>query len=351
MRKYKILLVDDEISVINSIKRVLDNLNYNIYSTTYPEQAYDLLDTHKFDLVISDQRMPKVSGIDILKYSKKVSHNTVTILITGYADLDVVISAINEGSIYRYISKPWQNDDLVKIIEESIDYKQRMDQKDTALNLLLSKNKEYENIVHQLRNKLSKTNRQVKNTLLRIMQARDMKLFTHSKNVACYSLYIADLLNLSNKQKLTLQYAGLFHDIGKIAIRDKILFKPGKLSEEEYTEMKYHPLISSYILNEIDFMKEVVEVVLQHHERIDGLGYPLGLTGDEILFESKILSVADAYDAMISDRNYRKEMSQKKVLEILQNGIGKQFDENIVNTFIEGLLNEKKFPLCKIGYL
>lgn len=346
LKKYKILLVDDEINVINSIKRVLDGSNYHLYYTTYPEKAYDLLNTYQFDLVITDQRMPKVLGIDILKYTKKVSYNTVRILVTGYSDLDVLVSAVNEGSIYRYISKPWKNDDLVKIIEESIDYKQRMDQKDTILNQLLTKNNEYENMIQQLRNKLVKTNRQIEKTLLRVIQAKDMELFTHSKNVAHYSLYIADLLNLSYKQKLTLKYAGLFHDIGKIVIRDHILFKPDRLTEEEYTAMKYHPLVSSYILDEIDFMKEVVEIIRQHHERIDGLGYPLGLTNDEILFEAKILSVADAYDAMRANRIYRKGMSQKEVLEVLQNGRGKQFDKNIVDTFIGGLLNEK-YPLCR----
>lgn len=178
-------------------------------------------------------------------------------------------------------------------------------------------------------------------SLTETIGAKDTYTREHCEQVASYSVAIANKLKLPKEQLNDIYLAGLFHDIGKIGISEKILLKPGVLTLEEFNDMKKHPSISVNILTPIDFSKEVLSTVHQHHERIDGKGYPVGIQGEDITLGARIIEVADAYEAMTSDRPYRKALSKPNAIMELNRCSGMQFDPKIVETFIKILEEEE----------
>jgi len=181
----------------------------------------------------------------------------------------------------------------------------------------------------------------ISQSLAQTIEAKDSYTRGHSEKVANYAVEIARKLGLSKEEISDIYLSGLFHDIGKIGISESILLKPGVLTLEEFNSMKKHPLISVNILAPIDFSKQVLDTVLQHHERINGKGYPSGIGDRNITLGARIIEVADAYEAMISDRPYRKALSQENAIMELKRCAGMQFDPQIVDTFIE-ILTENK---------
>ncbi|MCX5692191.1 MAG: GAF domain-containing protein [Candidatus Omnitrophica bacterium] len=183
-------------------------------------------------------------------------------------------------------------------------------------------------------------------TLSNIIDAKDSQTFGHSERVMEHCMEVANALRLSEEQKEVLKYAGLLHDIGKIGIDVGILRKPSKLTKEEWKIMVMHPIVGSGIVEQIGFLDDLAPIILHHHERYDGKGYPSKLKKERIPLEARILSVVDAYESMVSDRPYRKALSSKKIRQELLQGAGAQFDPNIVNIFLK-TLNKKKHKAKK----
>jgi HD-GYP domain-containing protein (c-di-GMP phosphodiesterase class II) len=179
-------------------------------------------------------------------------------------------------------------------------------------------------------------------SLSKAVDAKDHYTRGHSENVKDYSLMIVDEMGLGNEFREKIMYAGLLHDIGKIGVRTEIIVKPDKLTNEEYEEMKKHPIYGKDILEPIEFLGDVPYYVLYHHEKLDGTGYPFGLTASEIPLGAKILQVADSYDAMTTDRSYRKRRNPKLAVEELERCSGTQFDEKIVEAFKNALKKKGK---------
>lgn len=340
MKMSRILIVDDDANVIKALIRTLDCLNCEFHTTDKPEEAINKLYSVEFDIIITDQRMPKITGLEILKEAKKIDDDILGILITGYSDLEVAVSAINDISLYRYITKPWNNEDLVNIVEEALSIRE---ERINQINNSIKNMKEidmYKSIVKKFSAQLDVLNIQTKNALLKLIKAKDFTVYEHSIRVSKYAVLIADIMGLSIKRKEALEQAALFHDIGKVAIKDQILDKPAGLNENEFIKIHEHPMVGFEILSELDNMQEVALIVCQHHERIDGKGYPLGIRDIFILEESKILSVADVYDALTSDRIYRKALSKEEALAILMEGTKNQYDIKVVEALLGGL-NDK----------
>ena len=179
-------------------------------------------------------------------------------------------------------------------------------------------------------------------TLRYTVEAKDNYTRGHSDRVSQYSVLIGLNLGLSPFDLKTLRIGGLFHDIGKIGISDSILLKNGKLTEEEYNEIKKHPIIGKNILSNAEIFKDIIPIVLYHHERYDGKGYPYGLADKDIPLLARIVSVADAFDAMTSKRSYRNELSLDFVKEEIKSKIGTQFDPIVATTFLDILNNEHR---------
>lgn len=316
-KKYNILIVDDEIMVIRSIIRVLENEQYNFYYTVDSTKMAEIVENTSIDVIISDQRMPEMTGIELLKQAKEICPSAVRILMSGYSDIDIVIAAINEGKIYQYITKPWDNDKMIETVKGAIKLKTEEEEKAAIIAYSLKDIENWKSMIDRMNSELEKRSDSTINALVKVIKAKDYNLYKHSYCVAETASYLAKEMSLETEQIESVRAAGLFHDIGKIAIRDKVMYKPGSLDDDEYMEMKNHPTVGAEILREVDFLGKIADIVEQHHERIDGNGYPNRLTQENTLLESQIVSLADTYEALREDRVYRGGMSPTKALETI----------------------------------
>ncbi|MDR3566030.1 MAG: HD domain-containing phosphohydrolase [Negativicutes bacterium] len=330
MNDADILIVDDDEMVVNALRRTLSMHGYQSVGITNPGDAIRTLQEREIAIIICDQRMPCMSGVKVLLKAREVSPNTVRILMTGYADIDAIIAAINDGQIFRYIAKPWNESELMAIIQQAVIFRNQSMEKEYILQRTLKDKEDWKLTMSQLCLLIDQSMKNAVNTLQKIMQVKDNELLQHNLRVSEHAGRIASLMGLSIEQKANLEYASKFHDIGKIAIQDQILYKSGRLDENEFLSMKLHPAYGAEILRELGFLDPVAEIVLQHHEKYDGSGYPSGLQGDQILLEARILSAVDAYDALLFKRVYRAELPREEVHKILDQESGTHFDPQVV---------------------
>lgn len=314
--KYKILLVDDEENNLMLLYRTLRG-KYDIVKTTSPVDAIELMKTQSFHLVLSDHKMPEMDGVDFLKYVYKNYPETVRILVTAYSDIAILIGAINDAKIYRYIKKPFNPAELELIVEAGLEYFQL--KKDNEL------------LINDLKELFSGTIR----AIIEALDAKDSYTLGRSRRVTYYSLKLAKKLELNDSDYGRIELAGLLHDIGMIGVSDDVLLKTEKLTEEEFQEIKSHVDHGVRILEDIKQLKDVITIIKYHHEHFDGNGYPFGIKGAEIPLASRIIAIADAYDGMVSNRAYRKAMSPDEAMQVLENLAGKQFDPDLVQKFKE----------------
>lgn len=320
--RHKILVVDDEPANLRLLNRVLGE-NYETFVAQSGTEAIDILKQQDVSLIITDQRMPGMSGVQVLEASLSLRPNAIKILLTGYTDIQALIDAINSGCIYKYIQKPWDAEDLkltVKRALESFDLRRHN-----------------EKLIVELQGALTQLEDISIGTIKALADALDAKCdYTsgHSLRVSRYGVAIGRQLGMSNEELRDIELAGLLHDIGKIAVPESILWKPERLTPEEQQIMAIHPVRSAQIIGDITVLTRVRLWVKHHHEHLDGSGYPDKLKGDDIPVGSRIVLVADAYDAMTSDRPYRNSIGYEKASNELRKWAGRQFDPEMV----EGLL-------------
>jgi len=325
-RLKKILIADDDYSICKLLKRYYKKYNYFISTTKNGITAYQKLKTDNYDVCLLDINLPMKSGLEILKKVGKSSKLTTTIIVlTGNRERQTIIEVMNAGA-NNYIQKPFDLNELTIVIEKGI-----------QLRIMKLENLKYK---YYLENEIDKKTKEMKkayidtvNAFIHSIEMRDAYTGGHSGRVSKIAYRIAKDL-LFNKTKLEeVRIGGILHDIGKIGISDRILQKPGKLTIEEYNEIKKHPQRGSEIIKDITFLKPILPYILHHHERFDGRGYPHGLKAKNIPLEGRILAVADAYEAMTSNRPYRKAMPIKKATNEILSNAGSQFDPEIVNIF------------------
>lgn len=316
--RYTIVVVDDEIDNIDLLKRTLRK-DFDVIGATNGIDALEILKTtdKEIAIIISDQRMPKMNGTEFLTKTIDTHPYAIKILLTAYSDLDAMIEGINKCELFHYLSKPWDPTELKMIINRALD----------AYKLALLKN----SLLKELSELLYTTIQAISGAL----DEKDTYTHGHSKRVTMYALILGKALNLDKSTLQKLQLAGLLHDIGKIGTPESILNKPGGLTHEEYNTIKRHPGEGRDILKGIKQLKEIAFWLRSHHERHDGTGYPDQLKGDEIPLVSRILAVADTYDAMTSDRSYRKGLSHEIAVDEIKRCANNQFDPMIVDIFIK----------------
>lgn len=329
----KILVIDDELMPRYAIQQVLKG-KYTVLTAAGGKEGLDLMAQNPVDLVVLDLRMPDMDGITVLKEIKKRYSDTEVILLTAYAGVESARSAVRLGAL-DYLSKPFDKDEVINVIERGL--QKRRDLKKTRLEHedLLRTKESLTNEIETTRQNLMLYYEGTIKALIYAIDAKDHYTFNHSEHVAKLSSVIADEMGFSKIRKDKLQHAAIMHDIGKIGVNEQILRKEGLLNRKEHDEMRKHPEIGARIVNAVPFLEDTVEVILYHHERFDGTGYPEGLRGDKIPLTARIVAIADTVDAMMRDRPYRKALSHSKLTDELKNGAGTQFDPEIIKLIID----------------
>ncbi|UCH81142.1 MAG: response regulator [Nitrospiraceae bacterium] len=305
-----VLVVNDEINVLNSIERLFIDSGIRLLRAENALTALDIVSNENVAVVVSDHQMPGMKGIDLLSRIKDISPDTFKILMIANTDLEKAVEAVNTGDVFRFIIKPWQNDSIIKAVNEAIEQ--------FALVQALKSSDE--------------------NTLLSLAEAVELKdgyTRGHCERVADYALITASELNLQDAIKTDIRHGSWIHDCGKIGIPESILKKKGTLDADEFEIMKNHPQWGVDIAKKAAMSHAVINIINYHHERYDGSGYPAGLSSDEIPIEARIVTIADVYDALTTERPYRDKYSNEKATEIMSIMRGSVFDPDILDIFLD----------------
>jgi len=320
--RHKILVVDDEPANLRLLRRVLGD-EYETFTADGGPQALKILESEDVSLIITDQRMPGMSGVQLLEASLALRPDAIKILLTGYTDVQALIDAINSGRVYKYIPKPWDADELKLTVRRALE--------------TFELKKHNEQLVSDLRSSLLQFEELSMATIRALADALDAKCdYTsgHSLRVSRYAVAIGQALKLPDEELKDLELAGILHDVGKIGVPESILWKPARLTPEETAIMGQHPVRSAQIIGDIPVLQRAKQWVLHHHEYLDGSGYPDHLVGDAIPLGARIILVADAYDAMTTDRPYRKAIGHERAAGELRKYSGKQFDGQLVEALL-----------------
>ena len=331
----RVLIVDDETSVRKVMAAVLAQLGIPCETAASGEEALRVLETDRIDAVISDLQMPGMSGMELLAKVRQSYPQMVFLMVTGVDDIRVGVQAMRQGAD-DYIVKPLQVD--ANIVLASLTralHVKRLEQEVEKYRRHL------EEIVaeqtQQLREALRQIERSYDHTLEVLGAAidlRDSPTAGHSRRVFLYSIKIAKAMGGLENHVRNIAMGAWLHDIGKLAIPDAILLKPGSLTDEEREIMQRHVQIGYDLVKGIPFLTDAAEIIFAHHERCDGSGYPRGLKAEEIPVGARIFAVADTFDAMTSDRPYRRALPFEASREVIERGAGKQYDSQVAIVFL-----------------
>ncbi len=314
----QILFVDDEKFVLSLAERIFQDSGFNILTFLNAQDALECVKNNEIAVLVSDNMMPTMTGIELLSKVRVISPDTVSILMTGYANLQTALDAINKAEAFRFIVKPWDNQSLIEMVDDAM--------------------KRY-----KLKKSIRTGDEATMLSLIHALELRDSYTKGHSERVAEYSILIAQALDIQPENLNAIKYGGWLHDCGKIGISENILHGEGPLDEAQLHIIKNHPLWGVNIVKDAHLSEITVNIIRYHHERFDGNGYPFGSKGDNIPLEARIVAVADVYDALTTKRSYRDAFSKETALEILSSMKGNVLDPEIVDKFIS--LFDESFTL------
>jgi putative two-component system response regulator len=322
----KVLFVDDERYILDAIHRTLRN-KFKMYLAESAKEGLSRFQKDgPFPVVISDFQMPEMDGAAFLSWISQISPHTVRIMLTGHAQLDTAVRAVNEGTVFRFLSKPCSMDVLEKAVNEGLHQYH-----------LLQTERDY----HALR-KWNESMGGLIQAFARLIESKDPYTAGHQNRVAMFSVAIAESLHFPEEEIEQIKMAAMIHDIGKIYVPVEFLNKTGSLNPHEWNIVKMHAQIGHDILEPIKFSFPIHKIILQHHERMDGSGYPAGLKGSQILVQARIIAVADSIEAMAHHRPYRPSKGLETAMRELESYSGKHYDPEIVVAALT-LLREKLF--------
>lgn len=334
-RDVTILVVDDDKAMLELIGAALTSREkYQVVLAVDSDEALRFISEKHFDVVISDINLPGMNGLDLLSRISVINSKVPVILITGFADVGTLQSAIKLG-VYDFLRKPFSISELQISVRQAVQKHQLLIQ-----NELYTKN--LEKLVEVKAKELVDANNKLEMNFIRTvlaminaLEACDIYTRGHSERVTNISLIIAQTMNLTQSETKLLRTGAIFHDLGKIGIYPTLLHKPATLTVEELNLIRQHPLIGEKIIRPIAMDNEIINIVSQHHERFDGAGYPLGLKNHDISLLARIVSIADSYDAMTSSRSYRDIYSHQQASEEIERCSGTQFDPLCVEYFLK----------------
>ena len=336
--KEHILIVDDEEMIRDLLSSTLLQDGYVCHEASNVEEALELLNEQPIDLVISDIMMPGRTGVELLRDLKDIDQDIAVLMITGLSDMNTAMECVHLGAD-DYITKPFGINRVVLTVKNLIERRHLAIEKKNYQVSLEFKVMEQTTQIRKAMDELSNTYESTLTALVKALDAREKEVGSHSERVMNFAVFLGGKLGMDGREIQDLAKGALLHDIGKIGISDNILLKPGQLNDNEWIEMRKHPQVGYAILSEIDFLKGSAEIILSHHERFDGTGYPNQLKGENIPIGARIFSVIDTLDAMTSDRPYRKALPFDMVTSEIIKFSGTQFDPAIAKLFLSIPIN------------
>ena len=329
----RILIADDETSICHMISKRLTQEGFSCVAAHNGKEALKHFYKEDVSLIISDIRMPEMDGLEFLKHVKTAKPNMMFIIMTGYPEIQIAVEAVRQGAT-DFLIKPFDLELVVFSVRRALERK-KMEEELESYQRNLEKLVEMrtENLRQACRT-LKKANLDSVKVLAEAVDAKDPYTRGHSDRVRRMSLRIAISLGFTEEKMEILEYGALLHDIGKIGIKDEILSKPGPLTPEEYQTIQEHPLIGVKIVEGVEFFKDKIAMIRNHHEHFDGKGYPDGLAGEAIPLEARIIAVPDAFDAMAGLRPHREAMALNDILSEMGKHNQRQFDPKILEIFL-----------------
>ncbi len=310
------LFVDDEEYVLNSMERLFSDRGVKFRRAGSAEEALLVIREEEVAVLVSDNQMPGMTGIALHSKVKEVSPDTIRILMTGHADLQTAMDAINRGEVFRFVVKPWDNEELIHIVEDGLNR-------------------------YRVIRSLKKADEATLLSLAQTVELKDPYTRGHCDRVAQYALMLAEAFDLPEEVRREIKHGSWLHDCGKIGVAESVLNYEGPLNEEQFEIIKQHPTWGADVARQAQLSERIVNIILSHHEKYDGGGYPAGLKGEAIPFEARIVSVADVYDALVTDRPYQVGLSHEKAREIMSSLRGSSLDPKILDAFLALVVEQK----------
>lgn len=314
---HKILIVDDELDIRRMLRAFLERLDYQVRDVGTGIDAVELLAREPAALVLCDIQMPGMDGLDTLSLIKKTHPNLPVVMMSGFATHERLIEALDKKAA-DFIAKPINLAQAKKVITK-------------ILNPQLWSPPEYSSTIASV---LRESYRGLLQIMVQLLETKNPYLKEHSRRVSENATYLAEAMQLPPGTVEVINCAALLHDVGKISVPDAVLLKQGKLTPEDWIEIKQHPVTGSAIVEQLKLFRGEEPLIRHHHERFDGSGYPAGLTGDQIPIGARIISIADAYDAITSARPYRNAFDTTNVRKIIRESSGSQFDPELARIFL-----------------
>lgn len=343
----RLLIVDDERDIRHFLVRYLAQRGNICVEAGNGEEALAVLRNQAFDAVITDCWMPCMSGMELLSTAKDLDADLAVLMISGNHDPDVALKALRLG-VDDYIFKPFKLEDVTLGLNRALEKRKMKLQ-------IRSYQKSLERTVEKRTSQVQHLLYHVIQSLVYTLEAKDPYTDGHSQRVTWLSSQLGQAAGLSPFELEILQLGAMFHDLGKLGIRESILTKRGALTESEYQQIKLHPDLGVRILEPLEELRAILPIVRHHHERFDGQGYPSGLAGQQIPIGSRIVAIADAFDAMGSARTYNEPLSLPEAIEGIREAAGSHFDPELTELFlpmVESRITQETLssPLWSTGY-
>ena len=374
--RHTLLFVDDEENILKALRRLFHRTGHEILTASSGAEALRVLARRPVSLIVTDQRMPGMTGTEMLAEARELQPDAVRIVLTGYADVKAAMEAINDGRVYRFLPKPWDDRGLVEIVEQALadldlrrenaalqervhlqneelkrlntDLERRVRERTQELRMALAHS-------DSLNETLRRQNLTIIKAFAGLLDLRSQALGAHCRRVAGLVAPVCARLGIGDRQKVQdIIVAALLHDIGKIGLSDVVLAKDARrLGSAEREEMRKHPVVGQGQIQVIEGLGEVARIVRHHHENLDGSGYPDGLMAEDIPLGARIIRVIDAHDHLTRG-GIRKGVEERLALQAMDRQVSHHFDGEVFNAFLDTLeerrdaydtTKEKKVPL------
>ena len=365
--KGSILCVDDEQQILKSLQRVFRRNGHKVQAENSASAALRLLEQNEFDLVISDMRMPDIDGNAFLAEVASRWPATVRLLLTGYSDMESTIGAINNGHIFRYIAKPWDENELLMTIQRALEFKTLRDERNDLVALTTQQNNELKALNSSLEEKVRQrteqletaartlriSNASIKNAysesiavFSRLVGMREAESSAHGERVAELCDLLAQQLDIDDASRENLRYAALLHDIGKMDLPDSVLHTPHQSLEGDHLQhYRQHCINGEALLMSLGPLNGAAELIRSHHEYMNGSGFPDGLSGDEIPLGARILCIVNEFDNLCSGAGSGAPMDASAAVKVLKVNKGKRYDQEVLETFISLMADRKQVDI------